>query len=63
MYAECINGVTEKMKRDPLVKIISDGAVFLLTTKNNISTYPELKFKEVNKESLKAYSKELKGLL
>ena len=55
MYAELINGVTEKMKKDPQAKIISDTGLFLVTTKSNTSNYPELDFEKVDEEALKSY--------
>lgn len=55
MYAELINGVTEQMKEDKQVQIVSDVGLFLVTTRSNTSNYPELVFEEIDKEAIEAY--------
>lgn len=56
MFAELVNGVTTVMLNDPQVRIISDAGVFLVTPKSNTHNYPELQFKEVDKEALEVYN-------
>jgi len=40
---------------DKKVRIISDGALFLVTTEEHSQKYSELEFWEVDEESLKEY--------
>jgi hypothetical protein len=55
MFAELIDGVTIEMLNDPLVRIVSDTGVFLITRESNISNYPELDFEETDEKALKTY--------
>lgn len=55
VFAELIDGVTIEMLNDPLVRIVSDTGVFLITRESNISNYPELDFEEADEEALKIY--------
>lgn len=55
MFAELIDGVTEQMKKDSKVTIVSDSGLFLVTDKSNVSLYPGLKFKKIIKEVLTIY--------
>ena len=57
VYAE-INFVTPTMREDALVQIISDNAVFLVTTEANSRQYP-LDFHPVNAEAMDAYGLEI----
>lgn len=53
VYAE-IDFVTPTMREDALVQIISDNAVFLVTTEENSRQYP-LDFYAVDAEAMEAY--------
>lgn len=55
MFAELVNGITTSMQEDPLVKIVSDTGLFLVTPKSNISNYPELNFEPADECSLEIY--------
>lgn len=55
MYAELINVITIEMLNDPLVRIISDTGLFIVTPKSNSYKYPELDFEEADEEALKIY--------
>lgn len=54
VYAE-VDFVTPTMQEDTLVQIISDNAVFLVTTEENSRQYP-LDFYPVDAEAMEAYS-------
>lgn len=54
VYAELINGVCISMLEDPLVAIISDGSIFIVTTKENSQKYKE-GFYPVGAEAKKSY--------
>lgn len=54
VYAEIIDFITDEMREDPLVQIISDNAVFLVTTEENSKQYP-LDFYPVSVEVMEAY--------
>lgn len=41
VYAEVMNGITLEMVGDPLVAIISDTGLFIVTTKENSVKYNE----------------------
>ena len=56
MYAELVDGVTIDMLNDPLVRIVSDTGLFLLTPKSNTSNYPELDFEIADEDTLKTYN-------
>lgn len=56
VYAE-INFLTPAMREDPLVQIVSDNAVFLITTEENSRQYP-LDFYPVSAEAVEAYNLE-----
>lgn len=47
--------VTFQMLEDRNCYIVSDGALFLITTKNNTSSYREFTFLEVGEEAVQAY--------
>lgn len=49
-----MNGITFSMMEDPLVLIISDTGVFIVTTLENLKQYT-LDFFPVCKEAIKAY--------
>lgn len=55
VYSEVMNGISFSMLEDKLVQIISDGAVFLVTTIENSRQY-SLDFYPVDSEGMKAYS-------
>lgn len=54
VYAEVMNGITEAMRNDPLVVIISDTGVFVVTTEENSVKYNE-DFYPVDAEAKEAY--------
>lgn len=54
VYAEVMNGITEAMRNDPLVAIISDTGVFIVTTEENSQKYDE-EFYLVSAEAKEAY--------
>lgn len=54
VYAEVMNGITEAMRNDPLVAIISDTGVFIVTTLENSRMYA-LDFFPVCTEAIEAY--------
>ena len=54
VYAEVMNGITESMRNDPLVAIISDTGVFMVTTEENSKKYDE-EFYPVCAEAMEAY--------
>jgi hypothetical protein len=54
VYAELINGVSLTMREDPLVHIVSDTAVFMVTTLQNSVNYTE-NFYPVDAEAIEAY--------
>ncbi len=54
VYAEVMNGVTLDMLGDPLVVIISDTGVFMVTTQENSVKYNE-EFYPVTEEGIEAY--------
>lgn len=53
--AELMDGITFTMLEDRLVHIVSDNAVFLVTTRENAHNYPTLDFYNVPDEALEAY--------
>lgn len=55
MFAELINGITIEMLNDPLIRIISDTGLFLVTPKTNSYKYPELDFEDADDDALKIY--------
>jgi hypothetical protein len=59
VYAEVMNGITEAMRNDPLVAIISDTGVFIVTTEENSQKYDE-EFYPVSTEAIEAYYDDLK---
>jgi hypothetical protein len=48
VYAEVIDSVTEEMRDDKDAVIISDGAIFLVTTEENKLKFPQLEFADVH---------------
>jgi len=54
VYAEVMNGVTLDMLGDPLVAIISDTGLFMVTTEENSTKYDE-DFSPVGAEAREAY--------
>lgn len=54
VYAEVMNGITFSMMEDPLVRIISDTGVFIVTTLENSKKYA-LDFYPVCAEAMEAY--------
>jgi len=58
VYAE-IDSVTEMMRRDKKVLIISDSALFLITTKSNSKWYNQ-KFNTVCREAIEMYEIEVR---
>lgn len=60
VYAELMDSVTMEMLEDKLVAIISDNALFLVTTKENCQNYQE-DFYPVDSEGRKAYGIEFKN--
>jgi hypothetical protein len=54
VYAEVMNGITLDMIGDPLVAIISDTGVFMITTEENSEKYDE-DFYPVYAEASKVY--------
>jgi len=55
VVAELPTGICIDMLSDRKIHIISDGALFLITTTKHSTNYPELKFSLVSKEGLEAY--------
>ncbi len=56
VFAELVDGATDQMTQDPKVYILSDTGLFLVTTPEYASTYPELEFLEVDEESYDLYN-------
>jgi hypothetical protein len=54
VYAEVIDFITDEMREDPLVQLISDGAIFFVTTVENSKRY-DLDFYPVHKDGMEAY--------
>lgn len=54
VYAELTEGISISMFADPLVVIISDGALFLVTTKENSIKYQQ-EFTPVCAEAMEKY--------
>lgn len=54
VYAEVMNGISFEMMEDPLVVIISDTGVFIVTTEKNSRKYDE-EFYPVCDEAIKDY--------
>jgi len=54
VYAEIMDGVTMSMLEDKQVVIISDGALFIVTTEENSKKY-EGEFYPVGAEAIEAY--------
>lgn len=54
VYAEVMNGISFPMLEDPLVAIISDGSIFIVTTQENSQNYSE-GFYPVGAETKKSY--------
>ena len=55
VYAEVMNGITFSMMEDPLVQIISDTGVFIVTTLEISKQYPDEDFYPVCLEAIEAY--------
>lgn len=60
VYAEVMNGITEAMRNDPLVAIISDTGVFIVTTEENSQKYDE-EFYPVCAEAIEEYGIKLEN--
>ncbi|WP_300667133.1 hypothetical protein [Fluviicola sp.] len=54
VYAEVLDFITPIMREDPLVQIVSDTGVFIVTTIENSKQYP-LDFYPVDSEAMEAY--------
>ncbi|ASS49578.1 MAG: hypothetical protein A3D31_02300 [Candidatus Fluviicola riflensis] len=54
VYAEILDFITPTMRDDPLVQIVSDTGVFIVTTVENSKQYP-LDFYPVSVEVVEAY--------
>ena len=55
VYAELKGGISLSMLEDPLVAILSEGTVFMVTTLENSRKYDE-EFYPVDAEAMKAYN-------
>ncbi len=55
MYAECVSGVTQQMRDDQKVMIVSDTGVFMITTPANILNYQELEFNVASRKAVRLY--------
>ncbi len=55
VYAELVDGIGDAMLQDPQVTIISDGALFMVTTQENSLKYP-MEFHSVDAEAREAYN-------
>jgi len=53
---EFIDGIPDAMMKDPDVKIVSDTALFGVTTKGHSILYPSMEWLEVNNEAKEAYN-------
>lgn len=58
VYAEILDFITPTMREDPLVQIVSDTGVFIVTTFENSKQYP-LDFYPVSVEAMEAYNLEM----
>jgi hypothetical protein len=58
VYAEILDFITDEMRQDPLVQIVSDTGVFIVTTIENSRQYP-LDFYPVSAEAIEAYDLEM----
>jgi hypothetical protein len=58
VYAELVDGATTEMINDPKVFILSDGALFLVTTPEYATTHPDLTFFPIDEDSYNAYDLE-----
>lgn len=54
VYAEIIDSISDEMRQDPLVQLISDGSIFFVTTIENAKHY-DLEFHPVCEEAREAY--------
>ena len=52
VYAEVMNGINDEMRNDPLVAIISDGSVFIITTEENSEKYDNEEFFPTAEETI-----------
>lgn len=55
VFAELTDGVSMDMLTDPNIHIISDGALFLITTEEHQTNYPYLHYEETDIATLKEY--------
>jgi hypothetical protein len=55
MYAECVSGVTQQMRDDQKVMIVSDTGIFIITTPANILHYQELNFNVADRKAVRLY--------
>jgi len=56
VYAEVMNGITDEMRKDSLVAIISDGSVFIITTEENSKKYDNEEFFPTEEETIMEYN-------
>lgn len=59
VFAELVNGLSLEMLEDQKIRIISDGALFLVTTEKHSKNYPSLEFEETDIETLSIYGLKL----
>jgi len=62
VYAECINGVTDMMRSDNNVDIISDTGIFIITNKLNALNYEDLSFEDTDSETISSYKEQIINL-
>lgn len=55
VYAELTEGVSMDMLTDPNIHIVSDGALFLITTEEDQKNYPNLHFAEREVETIQQF--------
>jgi hypothetical protein len=55
MWAELIDGVTEKMKNDSRVTIISDNGIFIVIPFFAVSCFPHIIFHIADDDALESY--------
>ena len=59
MYAECINGVTDQMRNDKCVDIISDTGIFVIMPAAHAKNYSSLEFEPADADAINAYSDQI----
>lgn len=60
VYAELMGSVTFEMLLDKQLLIISDNAIFIVSTPENAVNYPNEEFYPVDGEAMKAYEIEMR---